>query len=125
MQVGSIVECINGRADTTGISLLISIGYSIPIKGETYTVRRIQKWGRFTNLLLEEIVNKEVPCNVSGKSITMECGFDVSRFCELLPPQPIEELIGDALTAKTPVQKLRQHVKDWEQTLIDHYNKNN
>jgi hypothetical protein len=95
MQQGSIIKCINDNFEEKN-SLY---GEVLPVRNEIYVVRDILLKGEC--LHLEEIINPpgyyfhpEV-----GAVVLAECGFNVIRFVELLPPMEIsiESLIEEEM----------------------------
>jgi hypothetical protein len=72
--IGSRVTCTDDAAFGA------TQGETLPVKGNTYTVRSISN----NCLRLNEIVNAPKPY-VGG---TVECAFRASRFAEVPPPTP-------------------------------------
>jgi hypothetical protein len=90
MNVGSIVECINGSFDQKAIELIANR----PKQGKIYTIRGIKNYPQkqSTGILLEEIVNDLLMLsNLDG---LFEPTFNIERFREL-PEMNIEELVEE------------------------------
>lgn len=90
MQVGSLVECVNGSFDAKLIELIPHR----PKKGKIYTIRTIQNYPKKNSvgLLLEEIINE--PLMMPNMDGLFEPTFNIERFREL-PEMNIEELIEE------------------------------
>lgn len=89
MQVGSLVECINGNFEPKQIELIPNR----PKQGKIYTVRNIKQYpNNKIGLLLEEIVND--PVFYPDMSGVFEPTFNIERFREL-PEMNIDELIEE------------------------------
>jgi len=87
MQVGSLVECINGEFNDEQI-LAIS---NRPKRGKIYTIREIQEYSnKKTGVLLEELSNSPIETTVGF----IEPTFDIKRFREL-PEVNVEEMIEE------------------------------
>ena len=87
MQVGSLVECINGNFEPKQIELIPNR----PKQGKIYTVRNIKQYpNNRVGLLLEEIVND--PILYPDMSGVFEPTFDINRFREVQEGN-IEELL--------------------------------
>jgi hypothetical protein len=87
MQVGSLVECINGEFDIKQISLIPNL----PKRGKIYTIREIKEYpNKKTGLLLEEISNPAMDTTLGF----LEPTFDIKRFKEL-PEVNVEEMIEE------------------------------
>ena len=86
MEVGSLVECVNGSFDTKLIELIPNR----PKQGKIYTVRNIKQYpSNKVGLLLEEIVND--PLILPNLDGLFEPTFDINRFREVQEGN-IEEL---------------------------------
>ena len=86
MQVGSLVECINGSFEPKQIELIPNR----PKRGKIYTVRQIRQYpNKKVGILLEEIINE--PLMLPNMEGLFEPTFDIERFREL-PEANIEEL---------------------------------
>jgi hypothetical protein len=88
MQVGSIVECINGTFNQKAIELIARR----PKRSKIYTIRGIREYSQSkkTGVLLEELAND--PLILPGMKGMFEPTFDIERFREL-PEMNINELI--------------------------------
>ena len=87
MNVGSLVECINGSFEPKQIELILNR----PKQGKIYIIRQIKNYpNNKVGLLLEEIVNE--PLFLPGMNGLFEPTFDINRFREL-PEVDINELI--------------------------------
>ena len=75
-EVGSKVVCVD---DTYDLSDPLIRRLSKPKKDVTYTIREIDS----PMLLLEEIVNPEIPIDMGGFVINQEPGFHQNRFAPL------------------------------------------
>jgi hypothetical protein len=89
MNVGSLVECINGSFEPKQIELIPNR----PKQGKIYTVRGIKQYpNKSVGILLEEIVNELIlKPDMEG---LFEPTFNIERFREL-PEVNIEELIEE------------------------------
>lgn len=86
MQVGSLVECINGSFEPKQIELIPNR----PKQGKIYTIREIKQYpNKKVGILLEEIINE--PLMLPNMEGLFEPTFDIERFREL-PEANIEEL---------------------------------
>jgi hypothetical protein len=86
MQVGSLVECINGSFEPKQIKLIPNR----PKQGKIYTIREIKQYpNKKVGILLEEIINE--PLMLPNMEGLFEPTFDIERFREL-PEANIEEL---------------------------------
>ena len=90
MNVGSLVECVNGSFEPKQIELIPNR----PKQGKIYTIRTIQNYPKKNSvgLLLEEIVNE--PLMMPNLDGLFEPTFNIERFREL-PEVNIEELIEE------------------------------
>ena len=86
MEVGSLVECVNGSFDAKLIELIPNR----PKQGKIYTIRNIKQYpSNKTGVLLEEIINEPLVLpNLDG---LFEPTFDINRFREVQEGN-IEEL---------------------------------
>jgi hypothetical protein len=86
MEVGSLVECVNGNFEHKQIELIANR----PKQGKIYTVRLIKQYpSNKIGVLLEEIVNEALILpNLDG---LFEPTFDINRFREVQEGS-IEEL---------------------------------
>lgn len=90
MNVGSLVECINGSFEPKQIELIPNR----PKQGKIYTIRMILNYPKKNSVgvLLEEIINEPlISPNMDG---LFEPTFNIERFREL-PEVNIEELIEE------------------------------
>ena len=90
MEVGSIVECVNGSFDTKSIELIANR----PKQGKIYTIREIREYSKLnkTGLLLEELNNEPIFLpNLEG---IFEPTFNIERFREI-PEMDISELVEE------------------------------
>ena len=86
MQVGSLVECINGSFEPKQIELIPNR----PKQGKIYTIREIKQYpNKKVGILLEETINE--PLMLPNMEGLFEPTFDIERFREL-PEANIEEL---------------------------------
>jgi hypothetical protein len=86
MEVGSLVECVNGSFDAKLIELIPSR----PKQGKIYTIRLIKPYpSNKTGVLLEEIINE--PLILPNLDGLFEPTFDINRFREIAEAS-IEEL---------------------------------
>jgi hypothetical protein len=90
MNIGSLVECVDGNFDSKIIELIPNR----PKKGKIYTIRAIQNYPKKNSvgLLLEEIINE--PLMMPNLDGLFEPTFNIERFREL-PEVNIEELIEE------------------------------
>ncbi len=89
MNVGSLVECINGSFEPRVIELIPNR----PKRGKIYTIRQIRQYpNKSVGLLLEEIINE--PLMLPNLDGLFEPTFNIERFREL-PEANIEELIEE------------------------------
>ena len=87
MQVGSLVECVNGSFEPKQIELIPNR----PKQGKIYTIREIKQYpNKKVGILLEEIVNELIL--KPDESGLFEPTFDIERFREL-PEANIDELL--------------------------------
>ena len=86
MEVGSLVECVNGNFEPKLIELIPNR----PKQGKIYTIRNIKQYpSNKTGVLLEEIINEPLVLpNLDG---LFEPTFDINRFREIQEGN-IEEL---------------------------------
>lgn len=86
MEVGSLVECVNGNFEPKLIELIPNR----PKQGKIYTIRNIKQYpNNKTGVLLEEIINEPLVLpNLDG---LFEPTFDINRFREVQEGN-IEEL---------------------------------
>ena len=90
MEVGSIIECVNGSFNAKAIELI----NNRPKQGKMYTIRAIQEYTKANKigLLLEELTNEPIFLpNLNG---VFEPTFDIKRFREV-PEMNISELIEE------------------------------
>jgi hypothetical protein len=86
MEVGSLVECVNGNFEHKQIELIANR----PKQGKIYTVRLIKQYpSNKIGVLLEEIVNE--PLMLPNLDGLFEPTFDINRFREVQEGS-IEEL---------------------------------
>jgi hypothetical protein len=86
MEVGSLVECVNGNFEHKQIELIANR----PKQGKIYTVRLIKQYpSNKIGVLLEEIVNE--PLMLPNLDGLFEPTFDINRFREVQEGN-IEEL---------------------------------
>ena len=86
MEVGSLVECVNGNFEPKQIELIPNR----PKQGKIYTVRLIKQYpSNKIGVLLEEIVNE--PLILPNLDGLFEPTFDINRFREIAEAS-IEEL---------------------------------
>jgi hypothetical protein len=90
MNVGSLVECINGSFEPKQIELIPNR----PKQGKIYTIRTIKNYPNkgSVGVLLEEIVND--PLMLPNLDGLFEPTFNIERFREL-PEINIDELIEE------------------------------
>jgi hypothetical protein len=90
MNVGSLVECINGSFDHKLVELIPNR----PKQGKIYTIRTIKNYPNkgSVGVLLEEIVND--PLMLPNLDGLFEPTFNIERFREL-PEINIDELIEE------------------------------
>lgn len=89
MNVGSLVECINGSFEPRVIELIPNR----PKQGKIYTIRGIKQYpNKSVGVLLEEIINE--PLMMPDMEGLFEPTFNIERFREL-PEVNIEELIEE------------------------------
>lgn len=89
MNVGSLVECINGSFEPRVIELIPNR----PKQGKIYTIRGIKQYpNKSVGVLLEEIINE--PLMMPDMEGLFEPTFNIERFREL-PEANIEELIEE------------------------------
>lgn len=89
MQVGSLVECINGTLDETRIDK----NEIFPKESDIYTVRAVFQSKDGTFLHLDEIVNKPQ----QYKDEYGECRFNVEMFKVIQSPMNLSEIFADQL----------------------------
>lgn len=90
MEIGSIVECVNGSFDAKSIELIANR----PKQGKIYTIRGIREYSKLnkTGLLLEELNNEPIFLpNLEG---IFEPTFNIERFREI-PEMDISELVEE------------------------------
>jgi hypothetical protein len=90
MNVGSLVECINGSFEPKQIELIPNR----PKQGKIYTIRTIKNYPNkgSVGVLLEEIIND--PLMLPNLDGLFEPTFNIERFREL-PEINIDELIEE------------------------------
>jgi hypothetical protein len=90
MNIGSLVECINGSFEPKQIELIPNR----PKQGKIYTIRVIKNYPEkdSVGVLLEEIINE--PLILPNMDGLFEPTFNIERFREL-PEMNIEELIEE------------------------------